>query len=72
MAKVRVAFGFFNGVTPDQLKEGKVKLGFKYVETHMIFDIKIDGKFTRKARLVAGGHNIAPPSTTAYYSVVTR
>ena len=50
----------------------KVKSGFKYVETHMIFDIKIDGKFTRKARLVAGGHNIAPPSTTAYYSVVTR
>ena len=52
--------------------EGKVKPVFKYVGTHMIFDIKIDGKFTCRARLVAGGHNTAPPLFTTYYSVVTR
>ena len=39
---------------------------------YMIFDIKLDGKFTRKARLVAGGHTIAPPSSITYSSVVSR
>ena len=38
----------------------------------MIFDIKMDGKFTCKARLVAGGHKAAPPSSITYSSVVTR
>ena len=35
----------------------------------MIFDIKMDGKFTRKARFVAGGH---PPSSITYSSVVSQ
>ena len=39
---------------------------------YMIFDIKLDGKFTRKARLVAGGHTTAPPSSITYSSVVSR
>ena len=29
---------------------------FKEIGVHMIFDIKLDGKFTRKARLVADGN----------------
>ena len=36
----------------------------------MIFDVKID--FTRKARLVAGGHLTDPPTTLTYSSVVSR
>jgi Reverse transcriptase (RNA-dependent DNA polymerase). len=38
----------------------------------MIFDIKMDGKFTRKARLVAGGHTTDPPASATYSSVVSR
>ena len=39
-------------MTPENMREEKIKPVFKYVGTHMIFDIKIDGKFTRKDRLV--------------------
>ena len=49
-------------MTPEQMREGKVKPGFKYVGTHVIFDIKMGGKFTCKARLVAGRNITAPPS----------
>ena len=63
MANVRVAFKFLKGVTPEQMREGKVKPGFKYVGTHMVFDIKMNDKFTRKARLVSGGNKTAPPSS---------
>lgn len=38
----------------------------------MIFDIKMDGKFTRKARLVADGHKTKAPSSITYSSVVSR
>ena len=38
----------------------------------MIFDIKMDGKFTRKARLVADGYKIAPPSSIIYSNVVSK
>ena len=33
---------------------------------------KMDGKFNRKSRLVAGGQKKAPPSSTIYSIVVTR
>ena len=39
---------------------------------HMIFDIKMDGNFTRKAILVADGHTTAPTSSITYSSVVSR
>ena len=67
-----VALEVFNGVTPEYMIEGNIKPGFKYVGTHMIFDIKIDGKFTRKSILVASGHKTAPPSYITYSSVVAR
>ena len=38
----------------------------------MIFDIKIDGNFTRKSRLVSSGHKTAAPPYITYSSVVTR
>ena len=60
MANVCVAFEVLKGVTPYQMREGKLKPGFKYVGTHIIIDIKMDDNFTRKARLVAGGHNMTP------------
>ena len=36
----------------------------------MSFDIKMDNKFTRKDRLVARGHKMAPLSSNTYYIVV--
>ena len=72
MAKVRIAFEVLAGVTPDEMRSGKVKPGFKEIPCHMIFDIKMDGKFTRKARFVAGGHVTDPPAAITYSSVVSR
>jgi hypothetical protein len=38
----------------------KIPIGFKPIDCHMIFDIKSD--LTRKARLVAGGHETEEPA----------
>ena len=38
----------------------------------MIFDVKLDGKFTRKARLVADGHKTDTPASCTCSSVVSR
>ena len=54
------------------MREGKVKLGFIYVGIHMIFYIKMDGKFTRKSRLVAGRYKTLPPLSITHSIVVTR
>jgi hypothetical protein len=43
-------------------------VGYKLITLHMVFDIKPD--FTRKARLVAGGHLTDPPAADKY-SVTT-
>ena len=40
MANICVAFEVLKGATPEQTREGNVKTGFKYVQTHMILDIK--------------------------------
>jgi hypothetical protein len=44
--------------------------GFKFIPHRIIFDLKMD--FTRKARLVAGGHMTDPPTQLTYSSVVSR
>ena len=55
----------------DILDEGAdTPVGHKKIACHMVFDIKPD--FTRKARLVAGGHMTDPPSSMTYASVVSR
>ena len=66
MKSVRIAFDELEGVTEEEIQTGKVKPGYKYCGTHIIFDIKMDGKFTRKARLVADGHktNVLHPLLT--------
>lgn len=48
----------------------EVPVGFKKIDCHMIFDVKMD--LTRKARLVAGGHKTDPPKEMTYSSVVSR
>ncbi|MGH3053585.1 MAG: hypothetical protein ACRDL7_01240, partial [Gaiellaceae bacterium] len=44
--------------------------GYKKIPLRMIFTVKMD--FTRKARLVAGGHKTDPPTTLTYSSVASR
>ncbi|MGH3054233.1 MAG: reverse transcriptase domain-containing protein, partial [Gaiellaceae bacterium] len=63
MKNVMPAFQFLDA---DQ----RVPIGYKWIPCHIIFDIKMD--FTRKARLVAGGHVTDPPTTHTYSSVVSR
>jgi len=63
MEKVRVAFQLLErGAAPPP--------GHQFIKLHMIFDIKMD--FTRKARLVAGGHMTETPTASTYSSVVMR
>ena len=54
------------------MRTGKIWPGYIFCSTHMIFDIKMDGLFTRKARLVADGHKSKPPTSITYSSVVSR
>ena len=72
MKNVRVAFEKVDGVNESQMRTGKIKPGYSFCSTHMIFDIKMDGSFTRKARLVADGHKTRPPTSITYSSVVAR
>ena len=46
--------------------------GYERIVCHMIFDVKMDGAFTRKARYVANGNMIDAPPSMTYASVVSR
>ena len=72
MSNFRVALDVLKEVKPELTRQGKVKPGFKYVGTHVIFDIKMDVKFNRKSRLVEFRHKTAPPQFITYCSFVTR
>ena len=76
MSKIRGmgAFEPYEKVTPEALRSGTAKLpGYSEISCHMVFDIKMDGKFTRKARFVANGNQTGEiePAWT-YSSVVSR
>ena len=71
-ANIRIEFENLDDVTHDGMRKRKIKPGYEHVNVHMIFDIKMNGKFTRKARLVANGHTKAPPSSITYSRVVYR
>ena len=65
MKNVRVAFEEYDGDVKDLV-------GYKKLDMHMIFDIKMGENFRRKARLVADGHKTATPASITYSSVVSR
>ena len=71
MSKVRVAFERWDDGTVEDARQGKKLVGYQEIACRMIFDIKMDGEFTRKARLVAGGHTTETPSSITYSSVVS-
>ena len=56
----------------EDARQGKKLVGYQEINCHMIFDIKMDREFTRKERLVAGGHMTDTPSSITYSSVVSR
>jgi hypothetical protein len=62
MKNVSIAFEFID--------DDVVPIGFQQIDCHMIFDIKTD--LTRKARLVAGGHQTDDSDESCYSSVVLR
>lgn len=64
MKDVKVAFKILDG-------DETVPNGFKQINCHMIFDVKMED-FRRKARLVAGGHMTEAPKCQTYSSVVSR
>jgi hypothetical protein len=71
MSNVRVAFAEYDS---ELTQDGKPK-GYKFVSTHMVFDVKLGENYRRKARLpvVADGHKTdAPALPITYSSVVSR
>ena len=48
MANLHTAFEKLDRVTHDDMRKGETKLVYEYVNAHMIFDIKLEGKFTRR------------------------
>ena len=63
MTNILIAFDKIGGITPDETKKRDIKPRYEHVNVNIIFDIKMDGKFTREARLVSDSHTTAPPSS---------
>ena len=61
MTNFRISFEKLDGVTHDEMRKGKINPVYEHINVHMIFDIKMDGKFTRKERLVADSRKTALP-----------
>ena len=72
MSKVKVAWEAREGITPEDVRSGKVfdLIGYQEIGCHVVFDVKMD--FSRKARFVAGGHTTEAPASVTYSSVVSR
>ena len=68
LKNICIALERLDGVTPDEMREGKIKPGCEHIIVQIIFDINMDGKLTRKARLAVAGHTKATPSLITYSS----
>jgi len=65
MKNVRDAFEEYDGNISDLV-------GYKKLDMHVMFDVKMGENFRRKARLVTDGHKTDSPATITYSSVVSR
>ncbi len=63
MKNVRVAFRILDD-------DKNLPVDYQCIPCRLLFDVKLD--FTRKTRLVAGGHVTDPPAIITYASVVSR
>ena len=61
ITNVCIVFEKLDCGTPDDMKKWKIKPECEHVNVRIIFDINMDGKFTRKSIFVADGHTTAPP-----------
>ena len=68
MESVRTEYENIDGVTPGDTSKGKIRPVCEHFNVHMIFDINMDGNFTKKARFVYDIHTTAPPSSITYSS----
>ena len=71
MANVRISFQK-GAHTVEEMRNGKVFPIYQEIRRHIIFDIKMDGNFTRKSRFVADSNTTDPPSSITYSSVISR
>ena len=72
MNNVRVSFEAWEEGSLEDARRGQKLVGYQEIRCDMIFYIKMDGRFTRKDRYVAGGHTTDPQSFITYSSVVSR
>ena len=56
----------------ENMNYGNFLPGQQDIGSHIIFDINMDGNFTRKFRFVAGRHTNGPPAEITYSSVSSR
>ena len=59
-------------MTSEEAIEGKVLILFQEIKFHLIFNIKIYGKFTHKSRFFAGRHTTKPPAPLTNYSIDSK
>ena len=72
MQTVRQAVTRKNDCTVDEMRQGKQLIGHQEMTGHLVFDIKMDGQFARKARFVADGHKTKTPASLTFASVVSH
>jgi len=72
MKNVWIAYKCWNGNLVGENTNSSTPIGYQEIHCHMIFDIKMDGKFTRKACFVRGGHMTEVPSSSTYSSVASQ
>ena len=48
MTNIHISFYKLDCITPDEIIKEDINPGFDHINVHMIFYIKMDGKFTRK------------------------
>ena len=72
MKNVRVVFEAWEEGSLEDARCGHKLVVYQQIRFHMIFDIKMDRRFTRKACYVAGVHTTDPLFSITYSSIVSR
>ena len=77
MRTVSIAYKSYehNGqtISPEDIRANRKSclVGYKEITCHFVFDIKLDGSFTRKARFCKNGSKTEVPKSLSYSSVVS-
>ena len=61
-------------ISPEQIRAERQKhlIGYKEITCHFVFDVKLDGSFTKKARICANESKTDLTKSLSYSSVVSR